>query len=696
MKNNLTLVVFFLFNTLFYSQELNTIIAKKIPTSESYFNTEVIDNYQWLENNSSEETIEWVSNQNKNSTKFLKKIHRKTNSFNAIKKYTHTKYNYAVKKGDYYFKLSYASSNSRPSLNFKKKFNENFKKLIDPKDISKEDVINIKSFEVSKDSKYLALEYGRNGSDWSEIIIITMADGKIQKDHIEGVKFSNISWLNDGFFYSTFEQSNKFGKPINNKVLYHKLGTQQKEDELILERKNNPLIYFEFSTISDERFFILKEINPEKGTSNIFYIDCKDENKKLKPIYRNISYKLNIIGSKNGRFLALTNKNSKDKMLVSFTPEKPFEWKAISPNFSSEIILEVLTFSDKIVAIYQYDQKPVLVVYNYNGKLLHGYKFPVGYSIGGFSGNENDKEFLFYLQSYTTPRIVFKFNIDTYEKKLVGKTEISFKSKDIVYSRVEYLSKDSTKIPLVLVHKKGIKLDGTNNTILKAYGGFGIVNTPYFDPGIVHFIMKGGVFAFANIRGGGDKGVEWANEGRGEKKQNSFDDFIAGAEYLIKNKYTNSEKLAITGASNGGLVVAVAAIQRPDLFKVVVPVVAPLDMLRFEKFTIGRFHQGEYGTVTDSLSFNRLKNYSPYHNIKDKINYPTMLVLTSDNDDRVPPLHSYKFVAKLQNRKSQINQILLKVGKKSGHYGSSTYISYVREKADVYGFILYNLNKKER
>jgi len=248
---------------------------------------------------------------------------------------------------------------------------------------------------------------------------------------------------------------------------------------------------------------------------------------------------------------------------------------------------------------------------------------------------------------------------------------------------------------MILVHKNDIKLDGSNPTILKAYGGFGAVNLPSFDAGIVHFIRKGGIFAFANIRGGGDKGVQWAKDGKGNKKQNSFDDFIAGAEYLIENKYSNSKKLAIMGSSNGGLVVAVAAIQRPDLFKVAVPIVAPLDMLRFEKFTVGRFHLDEYGTVTDSLSFNRLKNYSPYHNIQYDINYPNMLVITSENDDRVPPFHSYKFVAKLQNRKSQVNPILLKVEKNAGHYGSSSYYSNIREKADIYGFIMYHLNKLE-
>ncbi len=463
----------------------------------------------------------------------------------------------------------------------------------------------------------------------------------------------------------------------------------------MFSRKNNPLTYFEFLTTFDERFFIIKEINEQKGKRSVFYIDYHSEKKSLKPIYYNIDFNINILDSKDANFIAVTFKDSNNGALIKFNPEKPFEWNEIAPNYSSAILLKVFPFSDRIVTIYQSDQHPILAIYDYSGKLLYNLEFPIGSSVGGFSGNKTDKEFLFYLQSYTVPKVIFKFNIDTFERKLVNKTGVTFKYNDIVYKRIEYLSKDGIKVPMILVHKNDIKLDGSNPTILKAYGGFGAVNLPSFDAGIVHFIRKGGIFAFANIRGGGDKGVQWAKDGKGNKKQNSFDDFIAGAEYLIENKYSNSKKLAIMGSSNGGLVVAVAAIQRPDLFKVAVPIVAPLDMLRFEKFTVGRFHLDEYGTVTDSLSFNRLKNYSPYHNIQYDINYPNMLVITSENDDRVPPFHSYKFVAKLQNRKSQVNPILLKVEKNAGHYGSSSYYSNIREKADIYGFIMYHLNKLE-
>ena len=285
-------------------------------------------------------------------------------------------------------------------------------------------------------------------------------------------------------------------------------------------------------------------------------------------------------------------------------------------------------------------------------------------------------------------------NIKTYKMELTQKTTVNFDFKKIEYKEVEYPAKDSVMVPMILVYEKGLELNGEHPVILNAYGGFGVVPSPGFDPGIVWFVKQGGVFAFANIRGGGDKGHKWAEDGKGANKQNSFNDFIAAAEYLIKNKYTNPDKLAATGASHGGLVVAAAAVQRPDLFKAVVPEVAPLDMLRFEKFTGGHWYTDEFGTVEDSASFLNLLAYSPYHNISDSINYPAMLVATSENDDRVPPFNSYKFVARLQSRNAQKNPVLLRIEKKSGHNGASTYQSMLKEKADIYGFIMHELMKK--
>jgi len=694
MKNFSFLLCVFLFQTTLFSQIYSPIKTIKKPTTEEYFDTIIVDNYRWLEDVYSDETINWVKQQNKLSSKYLRKTSHKTNSFSSIEGVRNTKYDYAIKKGSYYFNLYYPSLYERASLYYRNSLKKEAEKLLDPQELSVNEVINIKGYEISKNENYLAVLYGRAGSDWSEIKVLDLPSGKIHKDHLKGIKFSNIAWLNDGFFYATYDQINKFGITVNNKVYYHKLGDKQENDKLVFARKNDPLADFEFKTTSDERYFILKEINERKGLINIFFIDYKSTQQSLRPLFFKLKYDIDILENIGDELLAVSNKEETNGMIFRFHPDKPKEWKLIAPAYKEAVMLDVIPFANRIVSIYQSNQHPILTVYSYDGKLLYKLDFPAGTSIGGFNGEMNDEKLLFYMQSYTVPKVVYEFNINTFERKLVKKTGVSFNYKDIVYKNVEYLTKDSIKVPMILVFKKDIELNGNNPVILKAYGGFGVISSPSYDPGVVHFIKKGGIFAFANIRGGGDKGIEWAKAGRGKNKQNSFNDFIAAAEYLIKNKYTNKDKLAITGASNGGLVVATAAIQRPDLFKAVVPIVAPLDMLHFEKYTVGRFHIDEYGTVNDSLSFYRLLSYSPYHNIQEGVNYPAMLVITSENDDRVPPFHSYKFVAKLQNRKKQQNPVLLQVEKKAGHYGASTYVTDLRERANIYSFILYHLKNK--
>lgn len=674
------------------AQEHVQTFSNEIVELDTFYNIYVIeDNCHWLENTSSEATIDWIENQNKRSKKYLSRVVNKTSSFKAINRYIYTEYDNPIKDGKYYFKYAFYNDLGVPALFYQTSLKSAPEIIVNPNFISKNDKITLKGYSVSKDSEYLAYQFSRNGSDWAEVKIVTLNHKEHKKDHLKGLKFSNIAWLGDGFFYSTIAQSGDFGKTIGQKVYYHKMDTEQSEDKLIFERKRNPSAQFSYITTSNERFFILKERNEKAGKINVFYIDYNSDIHSLRPLITNLNYDINIIDSHDGKFIATTSHNSNNGSIVEIDPENSLEWRSIALEFSEALLLKVIPFKDRVVAIYQSDQRPILTVLDYAGTLLYSLEFPVATSVSGFSGNFYDDEFLFNFSSYTVPPIVYKFNTKTFKKELTKMTTVTFDFNKIEYKQIEFLTKDSVNVPMILVYQKGIEFDGENPTILEAYGGFGSIVAPSFDPGIVHFVKKGGIYAFANIRGGGDKGIEWAEDGRGENKQNSFDDFISAAEFLIENKYTNSSKLAITGASNGGLVVAVAAIQRPDLFKAVVPIVAPLDMIRFEKFTIGHWHIDEYGTVTDSLGFTRLLSYSPYHNIKETINYPTMLVVTSENDDRVPPFHSYKFVAKLQNRIEQQNPIFLKIEKKSGHYGASTLYSGIREMADIYGFIIYEL-----
>ena len=712
MNKILITLLMFSFSGIAYCQNYEPVPARQEAVIDTFYRDYVIvDNYRWLEDVNSPETREWMNSQGKMSAKYLTKAVNKTNSERSIDKYSTVTYDNPTKKGNYYFTYAYYSDRSTsgmgdfvssiggggytvPALFYRNYLEANYELLVDPNYISTKDLITLTGYWVSKDSKYLAYQYSRNGSDWAELKVINLETAQHIADHLVDLRFSNIAWKDDGFYYSTYPRSDQFGKAVGQQVFYHKLGADQSEDQLVFKRRN-PTISFGFKTTSDERFFIIEEDNDEHGIYNIFYIDFESEQKFLKPLLMNIDYRIGIHDSHDGKFIATTSYQANNGYIFEIDPENPYEWREIVPEYDEALLTKIAPFKNRIIAVYQTDKYPALIVFDYEGKILYTLELPIASSIGNLSGNWDEDELLFSFMSYTIPPVVYKFNIRSFYKELLKQTSVTFDWDKIIYDEVECLSDDSVSIPMVVVHKKGMELDGTNPTILKAYGGFGIVSKPSFNPGIVCFVMNGGVFVFAKIRGGGDKGFEWAEAGKGDNKQTSIDDFIAVAEFLIDENYTNPDKLAATGASNGGLVVAAAAIQRPDLFKAVVPVVAPLDMIRFEEFTVGQYHRDEYGTVYDSVGFTNLYSYSPYHNIKDDINYPSMLIITSENDDRVPPFHSYKFTASLQHNGSQQNPVLLKIEDDAGHYGASTRKSNVKELSDIFGFIMYELMKKK-
>ena len=694
MKHFLTLLLFTAFaSTSIHAQKAPVIFPDNCTAVDTFYSSYIIrDAFRCLEDCNAPSTQAWIKEQNKLSKSAINKSLQKTNARNKIDKYGYYKNDNQQKIGDYFFFHGYTNQLAIPSLYYRSKFNGEAQELVNPNYISKKDVITLKGYSASQDSKYLAYQFGRNGSDWAEIKVVNLENRTHKKDHLTGLKFSDIAWKGNGFYYNTYRQNSKFSETMGPKIYYHILGSEQDTDKLIFERKN-PYIDFDYKTSSDERFFIVKERNKSNGLTNVFYQDFQNKIPGFRPLIMNYKWGLNILDSHDEEIIAISSQDNNGGMIIKIDPSTPTQWQAISPNFAEATLLNCKPLKNNIIAVYQHNQHPILIVLDYNGNIQYKLDFPAGTSVNNINGGYNDESIYFNFGSYTIPPVVYKFNVTNFKKELVSSTEVTYSYKDIVLKEVEYLSEDSVKVPMIIVHKKGLKFDGNNPTILKAYGGFGIVSKPSFDPGIVYFIKEGGVFAFANIRGGGDKGKQWAFGGRGDDKQNSFDDFIAGAEYLIKEKYTSPDKLATTGGSNGGLVVAAAAIQRPDLFKVVVPKVAPTDMLRFEQFTVGVFHKNEYGSVNDSSSFVNLYNYSPYHNIKEEINYPTMLVITSDNDDRVPPFHSYKFVAKLQKREAQSNPILLKVQKNAGHYGASTKAGFIKKNADLYGFIYNHLTE---
>ncbi len=678
------------------AQHYQPVIAVEKLVQDTFYKEYIVkDSYQWLENTSSAESINWIENENKAADKYLASAANKTGSLASLKKYSFTEFEIPNKFGKYFFSY-YGRGTKTRALYYCRTFNGVPKMLVNPDLLSNTDVIDLYDYHVSKDSKWLVYLFGRNGSDWREARVVSLEDGKELKDSLVDLRFSSISWLKDGFYYSTYSRDEQFALARGQRVFYHRIGTPQRQDSLVFQRKVSDRNRFSYKTTSDERFFILSEINEKSDTRNIFYVDTWAEKLYMRPLFMNLikDQNIDVIDNIGDKFIALSNYKSNTGSIVEVDPNDPYKWKELIHGFSRALLMHAQLYKDRIVTLFQSDQHPVFTLYDYAGNALKSLELPIATSVLNISGDWDDDALYYCYTSYTIPPVAHKLRINDFKDELLQATVVNFYSRDIEYKELTYYSKDSTPVNMTIVYEKGLKLNGTNPTILSAYGGFGLVEQASFDPGIVNLVKSGGVFAFANIRGGGDKGISWAMEGKENKKQNAIDDFIAAAEYLISNKYTSPKKLAIKGASHGGLVVAAAAIQRPGLFKTVVASVAPLDMIRKEKFTTGILNIKEYGTVTDSLNFVNLLKYSPYHNVLESQNYPSMLLITSENDDRVPPFHSYKFAAKMQNRSEQKNPIIIKIAKRSGHYGASTNSSRIQELVDTYGFIMNELQKE--
>ncbi len=698
MKRLLYIIVFFYYSLPMGAQNYELIPARKLPVVDTFYQSFTIeDDYRWMEKMDSDELRQWVKLQNKQTKRFLAQIPKHKRFESKILDYSRYDYEKKLKNNmpdfdsvhQYNFEYQVYDDVSMRVLAYKGKGIHDYRVLVDPYDISETDNIYIMDYWSSTGEKYLAYEFSRNGSDKMEARIVSLADRKQLPDVLKGLMFTKLVWYkNDGFFYSTYDRKDKFGITSGQKVWYHKVGTGQYEDKLIFERKHFQNNNFRFKIVGNQKYLILDEYFPGKDKMNVFYFDLKTGNFNVKPLITNLNAKISVVGFRDGKFIAESAIGSGNGMVFEIDPAHPYKWKALTPYYS-EAVLNSYLLSKKYIATVYLASNPVLVLLDYNMKVVHTVMLPKSTSptIIGIKDN-----YLYYAySSYTVPPVRFRLNLDNFKKTLVAKALVHYDFNKIVFENVEYVSNDSTKIPLTIVHRKDLVKDGSAPALLTAYGGYGVIDAPAFNPAIVAFVLGGGVYAYAHIRGGGEKGVKWAKAGRGFKKQQSFDDFAAAARYLINSRYTGSEHLASYGASNGGLVVAATAIQNPDLFKLVIPEVAVTDMLRFEKFTVGHFWADEYGTVNDSLSFLNLLSYAPYQNIRDEVNYPMMLVITSDHDDRVPPLHSYKFVARLQNRDAQGNPVYLMVEKKGGHNGVITNKSITNKMIDVYGLVLYEL-----
>ncbi len=675
-------------------------ITKKEVVKDVYFETEVEDPYRWLEDDNSEETGQWVKAQNEVTFNYLNQLpgREKINS-RLTELWNYPKSTTPFKKAGKYFFFKNDGLQNQNVLFIAENLEAEPEILLDPNTLSEDGTVALSGIEISPDGKYLIYQIAKSGSDWNEVFVMDIESRENLPDHIEWLKFSGVSWYNNGFFYSAYDapaegdelkQSNE-----NHKVMFHKLGTTQAEDKLIFKEPEHPKRLFGLGITEDERFMALYKMEASNGQA----VSVKDLTKKdaeFIPLMESFDYSFTIVENIDENIYVLTNYQAPKYRLIKINMDAPEEenWEVIIPE--KENVLGSASFiGGKIVADYMKDAHSVVEVYNYDGTFDYEIELPGIGSVGTFSGKKEEAEAFYSYTSFNTPGEIYRYNFDTMETELYFRPNVKFNPDEFEVSQHFYESKDGTKIPMFLFHKKGIELNGKNPVLLYAYGGFNISLTPTFSVTRMNFVENGGVFALANLRGGGEYGEEWHKAGTKLQKQNVFDDFIAAAEYLISEKYTNPSKLAIMGGSNGGLLVGAVTNQRPELFKVAIPAVGVMDMLRYHKFTIGWAWAGDYGTSEDSKEmFEYLYNYSPYHTIIEGGKYPAVLATTADHDDRVVPAHTFKYMARLQEYNAGKLPVLVRIETKAGHGGGKPTEKIIEEYTDLWAFTFYHLGMK--
>lgn len=674
--------------------------TKKDSQTDNYFGTTVADPYRWLENDNSPETKDWVTEQNKVTFGYLDKIPYRKQWFNELESLNnYPKYSSPFRSHDYFYFYKNDGLQNQSVLYRQKGLKGQPELVLDPNKFSTDGTTSLAAFSLSKNGRYAVVGKSAGGSDWRTFFVMDMQTLQYLPDSLAWVKVSGASWLGDGFFYSRYPSTGA-GKELstkneNHQVYYHKVGTAQSEDKLIYEDPSSPLAFHGVYTDEEERFVFLNISDRSKFKGNaVWYYDNNSADKTFKPLIKTVGdYNYGIVDVYNGKFLVSTNDGARNQRIVLIDPANTDSknWKTIIPE-KEENIAGISTAGNKMFITYIKDVTSRVYVYSYDGKQEREVKLPSLGSSGGFGG-EKDDTFVFYtFTSFTFPPTIYKYDIASGKSEVFRRPEVKFNPEDYITEQVFYPSKDGTKVPMFIVYKKGLKMDGKNPTMLYAYGGFNVSTNPGFSPTRISWLNKGGVYVSANLRGGSEYGEKWHEAGMLLKKQNVFDDFIAATEYLIAKKYCDKDHLAIYGGSNGGLLVGAVANQRPDLFKVAIPAVGVMDMLRFHKFTIGFNWIAEYGSAEKNAEdFKNLYAYSPIHNIKHNVNFPATLVTTADHDDRVVPAHSFKYIATLQeyNRDAK-NPLLIRVDVNSGH-GASNLKKSLETTADIYSFIFYNM-----
>lgn len=669
--------------------------ARKADQVDDYHGVKVADPYRWLEDLDSEETRKWVEAQNKLSFGFLDSIPARTTVKDRLTKlWNYEKYGIPAKEGNRYFYTRNSGLQNQAVLYTVTSLDAQPQMVLDPNTLSADGTVALSGTEVSPDGKLLAYSLSASGSDWQEWKVRDVETNKDLSDHLKWVKFSDVSWTPDGkgFFYSRYDEpKGDTLKAVNyfQKVYYHKLGTPQSEDVLVYERPDQKDWLFGGSVTDDGNYLIITVYQGTDVKTRAYYKDLREKDAAVVKLLDEFDAAYYFVGNEGSRFFFQTDLESPRGRIIEIDTKNPARsnWKVVVPE-AKETLQSVSFVNNKFILNYLKDAYTQVKIYGTSGKLVNEVKFPGIGTANGFAGKATDKETFYAFTGFTEPTTIYRYDMVTGKSTIFRQPKVDFNPADYETKQVFYKSKDGTTVPMFITHKKGLKLDGSNPTYLYAYGGFNISMTPGFSVSNLVWMEMGGVYAQANLRGGGEYGEDWHQAGMKLKKQNVFDDFIAAAEWLIANKYTSTPKLAIGGGSNGGLLVGAVMTQRPDLFGAALPAVGVMDMLRFQKFTIGWAWVSDYGSSENPAEFKALYAYSPLHNIKPGTSYPPTMITTADHDDRVWPGHSFKFAAALQAAQAGDAPILIRIETKAGHGAGKPTSKIIEEAADRWAFLV--------
>ena len=697
----LTAVAWLAVSTCLFAEDIQYVKTRRIDHVDDYHGTKVPDPYRWLEDDvrKSKDVAEWVAAQNKTTFGYLKGLPGRDRMHKRLSQlWNYEKYGLPFKRGDDYFYFKNNGLQNQSVLYMLDALDAEPQVFVDPNTWSKDGTVALSSTLFSDDGRYMAYSIAEAGSDWRTWKIKNVATREDLDEELEWIKFNTPSWTKDGrgFFYGRYPEPKEGAEfqslNLNQKVYYHRLGTSQSEDVLVYHRPDHPEWGYNATVTEDGKFVI---ITVWKGTDDNYRILYKDLNEPYGMPVELIDHfndEYSIVGNDGSTLFFITNKNAPRRRLIGIDIRKPDEehWREIIPQ-SENTLRSIDLVGNMFVASYLKDAKTQVKMFTPSGKFVREVEFPGIGSARGFGGRRADTETFYSFSSFSTPSSIYRYDLLTGKSELFRQANVKFSPDDFEVKQVFIASKDGTRIPMFIAHRKGIKLDGNNPTLLYGYGGFNIPLTPRFSISRLAWMEMGGVFAMPNLRGGGEYGAKWHKAGTKLQKQNVFDDFIAAAEWLIANKYTQSSRLAIQGGSNGGLLVGACMTQRPELYGACLPAVGVMDMLRFQKFTAGRFWVDDYGSSDNPDEFKALLAYSPYHNLKPGTKYPPTMVTTADTDDRVVPGHSFKFAAALQHAHAGKAPVLIRIESRAGHGAGKPTSKIIEEVTDAWSFLAKNL-----